>query len=88
MRTLGFISLLFIAYFAKADIKQQLQQRSDATSRAVVANVERKQRLLSEKLKLQMKINLLRGEIGSAQGEEKKTLQDQLKNLEKQKDSL
>ncbi|EBC2121949.1 hypothetical protein CWD08_21430 [Salmonella enterica] len=81
-----FILLFFIVFTAHADISTVLKKRSDATSSAVVAGVSEQQKIQSEKLKIQLRIDELRTRIGASNDyRERQNLQNELNTLEQKK---
>ncbi|EAM2342722.1 hypothetical protein U2T19_004875 [Salmonella enterica] len=88
MKNIILIYLLLLTGPAYADIGQQLKQKSDEVSQGIVTSVAQKEKQTSERIKLQLEINVLRNKISSARPEEKVVLENKIKKLERLKSQL
>ncbi|EBF7359348.1 hypothetical protein OFY73_004530 [Salmonella enterica] len=85
MKGIILICALLYTGFAYADIGQQLKQKSDEVSHGIVTSVAQKEHQTSERIKLQLKINILRSKMSTAKPEEKVTMENEIKKLERLK---
>lgn len=83
---------VFVSSCAFADVEQhlaELEQKSNAVRTKIINEVSSEQIRRQNKLALQMKIDKLRAQIGGESDLQKKAeMEEQLKNLQFQKNSL
>ena len=83
---------VFVSTSALADVEQhlaELEQKSNAVRTKIINEVSSEQIRQQNKLAIQMKIDKLRAQIGGESDLQKKVeMEEQLKNLQSQKNSL
>ncbi len=92
MKHILWVLFVFVSSSAFADVEQhiaELEQKSNAVQKKIINEVSSEQIRQQNKLAIQMKIDKLRAKIGGESDLHKKIeMQEQLKNLQSQKNSL